>query len=64
MPVDFSRPKGSVIAHYMTPMEVVVHNNTKEMIRMSLRITCRDVAGYNCVEDAKATVLWSGKICS
>ncbi|KAJ6915486.1 trafficking protein particle complex II-specific subunit 120 [Populus alba x Populus x berolinensis] len=55
-----SRPKGSVLAHDMTPMEVLVRNNTKEMIRMSLSITCRDVAGENCVEDTKATVLWSG----
>ncbi|KAJ6697790.1 TRAPP II COMPLEX TRS120-RELATED [Salix purpurea] len=30
------------------------------MIRMSLSITCRDVAGENCVEGTKATVLWSG----
>jgi len=56
-----SRPKGSVVAHDMTPMEVLVRNNTKEMIRMSLNITCRDVAGENCVEGTKATVLWSGK---
>ncbi|KAJ6862202.1 hypothetical protein NC652_039138 [Populus alba x Populus x berolinensis] len=56
-----SRPKGSVLAHDMTPMEVLVRNNTKEMIRMSLNITCRDVAGENCVEGTKATVLWSGK---
>ncbi|KAJ6925154.1 trafficking protein particle complex II-specific subunit 120 [Populus alba x Populus x berolinensis] len=55
-----SRPKGSVLAHDMTPMEVLVRNNTKEMIRMSLSITCRDVAGENCVEDTKETVLWSG----
>uniref|UniRef100_A0A6N2KS78 Uncharacterized protein n=1 Tax=Salix viminalis TaxID=40686 RepID=A0A6N2KS78_SALVM len=55
-----SRPKGSVLAHDMTPMEIVVRNNTKEMIRMSLNITCRDVAGENCVEGTKATVLWSG----
>ncbi|KAL3566090.1 hypothetical protein D5086_031505 [Populus alba] len=56
-----SRPKGSVLAHDMTPMEVLVRNNTKEMIRMSLNITCRDVAGENCVEGTKATVLWSGR---
>ncbi|KAK9280385.1 hypothetical protein L1049_014074 [Liquidambar formosana] len=52
--------KGSVLAHDMTPMEVLVRNNTKEMIRMSLSITCRDVAGENCVEGNKATVLWAG----
>ncbi|XP_038710438.1 trafficking protein particle complex II-specific subunit 120 homolog [Tripterygium wilfordii] len=52
--------KGSVLAHDMTPMEVLVRNNTKEMIKISLSITCRDVAGENCVEGVKATVLWSG----
>ncbi|CAK7353844.1 unnamed protein product [Dovyalis caffra] len=55
-----SRPKGSVLAHDMTPMEVLVRNNTKEVIKISLSITCRDVAGENCVEGTKATVLWSG----
>ncbi|KAJ6406177.1 hypothetical protein OIU84_009826 [Salix udensis] len=55
-----SRPKGSVLAHNMSPMEVLVRNNSMDMIRMSLSITCRDVAGENCVEGTKATVLWSG----
>ncbi|KAJ0090252.1 hypothetical protein Patl1_12536 [Pistacia atlantica] len=44
----------------MTPMEVLVRNNTREIIKMSLSITCRDVAGENCVEGSKGTVLWSG----
>ncbi|KAK7260919.1 hypothetical protein RIF29_27220 [Crotalaria pallida] len=52
--------KGSVLAHEMTPMEVLVRNNTKDMIKMSLNITCRDVAGENCVDGTKATVLWTG----
>lgn len=56
--------KGSVLAHDMTPMEVLVRNNTKEMIKMSLSITCRDVAGANCVEGNNATVLWAGKLLS
>ncbi|KAL5559716.1 hypothetical protein UlMin_035927 [Ulmus minor] len=55
-----SASKGSVVAHDMTPMEVVVRNNTKDKIRMNLSITCRDVAGENCVEGAKATVLLAG----
>ncbi|XP_009355810.2 trafficking protein particle complex II-specific subunit 120 homolog isoform X1 [Pyrus x bretschneideri] len=55
-----SAAKGSVLAHEMTPMEVMVRNNTKEMIKMSLSITCRDVAGENCIECTKATVLYSG----
>ncbi|MQL91900.1 hypothetical protein Taro_024515 [Colocasia esculenta] len=54
------RPKGSILAHEMTPMEILVRNNTKEMIKMNLSITCRDVAGENCVEGDKATVLWAG----
>ncbi|KAL2548618.1 Trafficking protein particle complex II-specific subunit protein [Forsythia ovata] len=55
-----SLSRGSIIAHDMTPMEVLVRNNTKEMIRISLNITCRDVAGENCIEGDKATVLWEG----
>ncbi|KAF5748147.1 trafficking protein particle complex subunit 9 isoform X1 [Tripterygium wilfordii] len=50
--------KGSVLAHDMTPMEVLVRNNTTEMIK-SLSIRCRDVAGENCAKGVKATVLWS-----
>lgn len=53
--------KGSVVAHDMTPMEVLVRNNTKDTIKLSLSITCRDVAGENCVEGSKATVLWAGQ---
>lgn len=58
--VHSSASKGSVLAHNTTPMEVLVRNNTKDMIKISLSITCRDVAGENCVEGAKATVLWAG----
>ncbi|GMG98966.1 hypothetical protein Nepgr_000806 [Nepenthes gracilis] len=57
---DQSPSKDSVLAHHMTPMEVLVRNNTKETIKMNLSITCRDVAGENCVEGAKATVFWAG----
>ncbi|XP_024163124.1 trafficking protein particle complex II-specific subunit 120 homolog isoform X2 [Rosa chinensis] len=58
--VDSSASKGSVMAHEMTPMEVMVRNNTKELIKMSLNVVCRDVAGEDCVECANATVLCSG----
>ncbi|XP_022892670.1 trafficking protein particle complex II-specific subunit 120 homolog isoform X1 [Olea europaea var. sylvestris] len=51
---------GSIVAHDMTPMEVLVRNNTKEMVRISLSIACRDVAGENCIEGDKATVFWEG----
>lgn len=55
-----SASRGSVLTYDMTPMEVLVRNNTKDMIKIGLSITCRDVAGENCVEGAKATVLWAG----
>nr|ACU13379.1 unknown [Glycine max] len=58
--VESPGSKGSVVAHEMTPMEVLVRNNTKDMIKMSLNITCRGVAGENCVDGTKATVLWTG----
>ncbi|XLU21202.1 hypothetical protein S245_057268, partial [Arachis hypogaea] len=57
---ESSASRGSVIAHEMTPMEVLVRNNTKDMIKINLNITCRDVAGENCVDGTKATVLWTG----
>lgn len=52
--------KDTVLAHNMTQMEVLVRNNTKDAIKMNLSITCRDVAGENCVEGDKATVFWAG----
>ncbi|MED6150761.1 hypothetical protein PIB30_075638 [Stylosanthes scabra] len=55
-----SPSKGSVIAHEMTTMEVLVRNNTKDKIKINFNITCRDVAGENCVDGTKATVLWTG----
>ncbi|XP_021769408.1 trafficking protein particle complex II-specific subunit 120 homolog isoform X1 [Chenopodium quinoa] len=55
-----SATESSVLAHDMTPMEVLVRNNTKELIKMNLSITCRDVAGENCLEGPNATVLWAG----
>lgn len=58
---DSLLPKGPVLAHDMTPMEVVVRNNTKDSISMCLNITCRDVAGENCIEGSNSAVLWSGK---
>lgn len=56
-PVLYESP---IVAHDMTAMEVLVRNNTKEIIRISLSISCRDVAGENCFEGEKATVLWAG----
>uniref|UniRef100_A0A2P2L027 Trafficking protein particle complex II-specific subunit 120 homolog n=1 Tax=Rhizophora mucronata TaxID=61149 RepID=A0A2P2L027_RHIMU len=42
---DDKGSKGPILAHEMIPMEVLVRNNTKQIIRLSLSITCRDVAG-------------------
>ncbi|CAN6448040.1 unnamed protein product [Victoria cruziana] len=53
-------PRCSILTHRMTPMELLVRNNTKEVIKMKLSINCRDVAGKNCFEGNKATVLWAG----
>lgn len=52
--------KSSISAHDMTCMEVLVRNNTKEVIRMNLSVTCRDIAGENCIDGDSATVLWAG----
>ncbi|CAL9124133.1 unnamed protein product [Musa acuminata var. zebrina] len=59
---NVARAKGSVLAHEMTRMEVIIRNNTKERIKMSLNVSCRDVAGENCIEGNKATVLWAGTL--
>ncbi|KAH9296935.1 hypothetical protein KI387_028617, partial [Taxus chinensis] len=52
--------EGSIFAHELTLLEILVRNNTRESIRMILSITCRDVAGKNCFDGSKATVLWAG----
>ncbi|KAL3646051.1 hypothetical protein CASFOL_011231 [Castilleja foliolosa] len=58
---NFMSDGGSTInAHDMTAMEVLVRNNTKDTIKIDLSITCKDVAGQNCIEGDKATVLWEG----
>ncbi|RWW08584.1 hypothetical protein GW17_00027963 [Ensete ventricosum] len=59
---NVGRAKGSVLAHEMTHMEVIIRNNTKERIKMSLNVSCRDVAGENCIEGNKATVLWAAAV--
>ncbi|KAK1315538.1 hypothetical protein QJS10_CPA05g02173 [Acorus calamus] len=50
---------GSILSHEMTPLELLVRNNTKEMMSIRLSVTCRDVAGGNCIEGNKSTVLWA-----
>ncbi|WOK96277.1 trafficking protein particle complex II-specific subunit [Canna indica] len=57
---NIARAKGFISAHEMTHMEIIIRNNTRERIRMSLSVSCRDVAGENCIEGTNATVLWAG----
>ncbi|XP_028548726.1 trafficking protein particle complex II-specific subunit 120 homolog [Dendrobium catenatum] len=52
--------RSSISAHEMIDLEVLIRNNTRELIRMSLSLTCRDVAGDNCIDGNNATVLWAG----
>jgi trafficking protein particle complex subunit 9 len=56
------RCKDPISAHEMTHMEVQIRNNTKEIIRMNLSISCKDVAGENCFDENSATVLWAGEL--
>ncbi|KAL6544336.1 hypothetical protein OROGR_010833 [Orobanche gracilis] len=58
--VHVADSSGSINAHDMTRMEVLVRNNTMDNIKIDLSITCKDVAGQNCIEGDKATVLWEG----
>jgi trafficking protein particle complex subunit 9 len=55
------RCEDPISAHEMTHMVVQIRNNTKEIIRMDLSISCKDVAGVNCFDGNSATVLWAGK---
>ncbi|CAN6240048.1 unnamed protein product [Urochloa humidicola] len=57
---NIMRCEDPISAHEMTHMEVQIHNNTKEIIRMNLSISCKDVAGENCFDENSATVLWAG----
>ncbi|KAG0465719.1 hypothetical protein HPP92_019883 [Vanilla planifolia] len=54
------RSRASILAHEMTDMRVLIRNNTRDLIRMSFSVACRDVAGDNCIEWHNATVLWAG----
>ncbi|KAI4376184.1 hypothetical protein MLD38_013974 [Melastoma candidum] len=60
MPAETTSGNGSVLANDITPIEVLVRNNTKEVIRLCLSISCVDVTGENCIEDSNSAVLWSG----
>lgn len=54
--------RSSISTHEMINIEVLIRNNTRELIRTNLSLTCRDVAGDNCIDGNNATVLWAGKL--
>lgn len=53
-----------IVAHDLIAMEILIRNNTRDSISMSLSVTCRDVTGASCLGSSgpKATVLWAGMI--
>ncbi|CAM6105164.1 unnamed protein product [Calypogeia fissa] len=53
-----------IVAHDLTPMEMLIRNNTRDAVSMSLSVTCRDVTGASCLGSSgtKATVLWAGAL--
>jgi trafficking protein particle complex subunit 9 len=55
------RCEDPISAHEMTHIVDQISNNTKEIIRMNLSISCKDVAGVNCFDENSVTVLWAGK---
>eukprot|EP00250_Pteridium_aquilinum_P010698 c19573_g1_i1 orf=677-4231(-) len=54
--------KSTIQTHDMTALEMLVRNNTREAVTLSFSVTCRDVAGENCLGGEKATVLWAGAL--
>lgn len=62
MGISDSKSKTAILAHELTPLDMVVRNNTGEAITLSFSVTCRDVAGENCLGGDKATVLWAGAL--
>ena len=51
------QPKGSILTHELTPLEILICNKSKEELRMILSITCRVAARENCFDGSKANVL-------
>ncbi|GBG63133.1 hypothetical protein CBR_g36903 [Chara braunii] len=48
----------------LTPIVLIVRNNSPQLQKMAVTISCQDVAGSNCLgsEASKATVLWAGTL--
>lgn len=55
--------KGGIEVRELTPIEMLVRNNTNEAVKLTLNVTCRDVTGTSCLgaTGSKATVLWAGE---
>lgn len=53
-----------IVAYDLTPMEILIRNNTRDAVSMSLSVTCRDVTGASCLgsNGTIATVFWAGMI--
>jgi hypothetical protein len=52
----------TIVTHDLIPLEMLIRNNTRESVTLSFSVTCRDVAGENCLGGDKATVLWAGMV--
>ncbi|MCO5566432.1 hypothetical protein L7F22_020109 [Adiantum nelumboides] len=60
--VSDGTPKNTIHTHDLTPLEMLVRNNTREAVTLNFSVTCRDVAGESCLGGEKATVLWAGAL--
>ncbi|XP_078433415.1 transport protein TRS120 [Wolffia australiana] len=55
------RPGGAAFSSGdLVPLDVLVRNNTDQTIKLDLTVSCRDVAGNDCVAGDNPTVLWAG----
>jgi hypothetical protein len=58
----FTENKGGIVVWELALIEMLVRNNTSEATKMTVNITCQDVAGTSCLgtSDSNTTVLWAG----
>ncbi len=61
--VTKSKGGGGIAVRELALIEMLVRNNTSEAMKMTLSVTCRDVAGTSCLGaiGSKPTVLWAGE---
>lgn len=62
--VTKSKGGGGIAVRELALIEMLVRNNTSEAMKMTLSVTCRDVAGTSCLGaiGSKPTVLWAGTL--